>query len=564
MAMRRAAAPDLLQLLDHDSDSEDQLDSESEDEDHLEVQENDDDDDNHSDDALPPIANIPIIEESFVGKDGITRWQRNPPVQGRHRLANIIRQREGPTAAARTTTIIDTFALMFPDVIIRLVMRTTNKYAANYIVQRPDGWYANRWKEIDIDETKAFIGCLLFIGVMKSRHENYESLWSNELGRQPLRATMSLSRFKLILKFIRFDDLETRVARRQRDKMAAIRQVWDLFATRCRTFYNVGTDCTVDEQLVGFRGRCPFRMYIPSKPHRYGIKIWSLVDSHSCYVYNCQVYLGKEGNLPEIGQGKRVVEQLAQPIFGSGRNITTDNFFTSVPLAESLWGGKLTLTGTLRSNKKEIPVEFKSNPRRAINSSLFGFCRNMTLCSYKPKQNKSVILLSTQHNTIEVSERDDRKPQIILDYNVCKGAVDTVDQMVAGYSCSRATRRWPLKLFFHILDIAALNSYIIWMKNYPAWNGQIKYKRRLFLVELASALMRPHIEKRSAIPQLQLGVRAAMRNVGVDRAADDNATRGRCILCNNRNQVKVRCMRCNAFICSAHSQRGAVCNNCNE
>ena len=80
-------------------------------------------------------------------------------------------------------------------------------------------------------------------------------------------------------------------------------------------------------------------------------------------------------------------------------------------------------------------------------------------------------MLSTQHQRAELSTRDDRTPEVILDYNACKGAVDTIDQMIGTYSCARTTRRWPMRLFFHLLDTAALNSYIIWTKNYPNWNA---------------------------------------------------------------------------------------------
>ncbi|KAE8299842.1 hypothetical protein D5F01_LYC02260 [Larimichthys crocea] len=35
-------------------------------------------------------------------------------------------------------------------------------------------------------------------------------------------------------------------------------------------------------------------------------------------------------------------------------------------------------------------------------------------------------------------------------------------QMIATYSCRRRTRRWPLVIFFNVVDISALNRYIIW------------------------------------------------------------------------------------------------------
>jgi hypothetical protein len=42
-----------------------------------------------------------------------------------------------------------------------------------------------------------------------------------------------------------------------------------------------------------FRGRCPFRQYIPSKLAKYRIKIWAACDDASSYVWNLQVYTGK-------------------------------------------------------------------------------------------------------------------------------------------------------------------------------------------------------------------------------------------------------------------------------
>lgn len=57
--------------------------------------------------------------------------------------------------------------------------------------------------------------------------------------------------------------------------------------------YNPGPEVTVDERLVPFRGRCPFKQYMPSKPGKYGIKIWAACDARSSYAWNMQVYTGK-------------------------------------------------------------------------------------------------------------------------------------------------------------------------------------------------------------------------------------------------------------------------------
>jgi hypothetical protein len=83
--------------------------------------------------------------------------------------------------------------------------------------------------------------------------------------------------------------------------------------------------------------------------------------------------------------------KLCEKILGSGRNITCDNWFVSVKLVQELMQRNLTLVGTIRSNKRDIPKEFlcNKNLKRETNSSVFGFNDNMTLFSYVPKQNKT-------------------------------------------------------------------------------------------------------------------------------------------------------------------------------
>ncbi|KAG8233265.1 hypothetical protein J437_LFUL009975 [Ladona fulva] len=62
---------------------------------------------------------------------------------------------------------------------------------------------------------------------------------------------------------------------------------------------------------------------------------------------------------------------------------------------------KITLLGTIRKNKREIPSEFQPNKSRKINSSLFGFQKNATLVSYVPWVNKAIILLSSMHDSLD-------------------------------------------------------------------------------------------------------------------------------------------------------------------
>jgi len=110
-----------------------------------------------------------------------------------------------------------------------------------------------------------------------------------------------------------------------------------------------------------------------------------------------EIYAGQqpEGPYKVDNSASAVIKRLIPPISKSGRNITCDNWYTSFPLANDLLKiHNFTMVGTVRKNKREIPPLFTQKLKeRLINSSIFGFQENMTLLSYKPKQNKIVLLL---------------------------------------------------------------------------------------------------------------------------------------------------------------------------
>ena len=59
----------------------------------------------------------------------------------------------------------------------------------------------------------------------------------------------------------------------------------------------------VDEQLVRFRGRCPFRVYMKNKPDRYDIEIRAICENSSGCVWNSQVYTGQQALALKKKQG---------------------------------------------------------------------------------------------------------------------------------------------------------------------------------------------------------------------------------------------------------------------
>jgi len=82
------------------------------------------------------------------------------------------------------------------------------------------------------------------------------------------------------------------------------------------------------------------------------------------------------------------------------------------------------------------------------------------------KDKRDVCLLTNFHDPPrEGNYRDEHgnaiKPTIVADYNRHMGHVDNSDRLANSYTASRRTWKWTKKLFFHLLDLAIVNSYIL-------------------------------------------------------------------------------------------------------
>nr|CAI5841395.1 unnamed protein product [Callosobruchus analis] len=170
---------------------------------------------------------------------------------------------------------------------------------------------------------------------------------------------MSQRRFRFLLRVIRFDDKRTRVERSELDKLAPVKEVFELFTENCKQSYAVGEYVTLDEMLFAFRGRCSFRVYIPNKPKKYGIKVFATVDSRTFYTSHLEIYAGVQPDGPYRldNSTEAVTLRMCQHLSGTGRNITMDRWFTGCSVVNKLLTQhRLTVVGTIKTNKREIPT----------------------------------------------------------------------------------------------------------------------------------------------------------------------------------------------------------------
>ena len=79
-----------------------------------------------------------------------------------------------------------------------------------------------------------------------------------------------------------------------------------------------------------------------------------------------------------------------------------------------------------------------------------------------------------------------------MDYNATKGGVDTLDLLVKNYSCKRITNRWPLVIFYWMIDGAGYKATVCFTEtNSNVYSGN--QKRRHFISDLAEQLCKPQI-----------------------------------------------------------------------
>jgi hypothetical protein len=168
----------------------------------------------------------------FISKDRKIKWYATAPrLQKKRSPADIIRKPAGRAPGVEPEVPSDAFQLFFDAHVFDCILKATEKesQAACSANEKTAQRVA-----FTVEELKAFIGLLILIGVTRGRNESLDQLWSNEWGRPICRATMSKERFKEFLRFIRFDDKDTRQERRATDKLAAIREIFDYIAEACK------------------------------------------------------------------------------------------------------------------------------------------------------------------------------------------------------------------------------------------------------------------------------------------------------------------------------------------
>ena len=343
---------------------------------------------------------------------------------------------------------------------------------------------SDSFREVTLPEMRKFLALTLLMGIVKKpRIRDY---WStNPLLEMPIFASensLSRDRYFEILRFIRFGDYSQEFDLLN-DPLAKMRPFIDEVQHICKSSYLPYQDISIDETLLLFKGRLVFRQYLPSKRSRYGIKTFALCDSKNGYFWNFITYVTASKMdfcIPHaitdpLSMTEKLVVHLSSPLFGLNYHLTTDNYFTSLRVAQILYQNGMSFSGTWRSNRG-VPTTLQKKTQ-AANSSMFMRKNEVLAVKWTEKKSsakKDIFLIDTKGcaSTERVLRRKKGgaaeevfKPTTVLRYNKNMGGVDRSDSTCERYDPTRKSLNWMVKYGIHLIHRLLINSHVIYTES---------------------------------------------------------------------------------------------------
>ena len=179
-----------------------------------------------------------------------------------------------------------------------MVVDQTNLFAQQYIASTELSRYSRvrEWEKThhNIAELKKFLVIIIVMGFVQL--PQIEQAWSTKwpFATTTFSSIIKRDRFSLILRFLHLNDSSKYVPKGQPgyDALYKLRPFLDPLLNNFKSSYNLGRDLSIDESMIGFKGRLHFIQYMPDKPTKWGLKACVLADG-SGYAYSWRLYTGK-------------------------------------------------------------------------------------------------------------------------------------------------------------------------------------------------------------------------------------------------------------------------------
>jgi len=422
---------------------------------------------------------------SAVTDDDETDWHKDAFVESAIDFDNITVVPQEPFADGDGP--LEFFGKFFTEEVIQLLVEQTNLYAHQT--------KAREWEDTTDGEMTAFLGMLIAMGLHGL--PMFRMFWSTDpLFRvQPVADVMTRQRFMKLVGNLHVNDNNKALSRGDPgyDRLHKIRPLLTEMNANFQKQAVSSSSQSIDEAMIRFKGRSSFRQYMPMKPIKRGYKVWVRADSKTGYVYQFQLYTGKNDG-DGTGLASRVVTQLTNSLKNTSTHVAFDNFFSSVKLLEELQANSIFASATVRSNRLDLPILAKVKTPLERGASKWLTRDNIGYVKWMDTRVVHVISTAFSPSETQLAKRTQRDgtsvqvqcPKSIVEYTRRMGGVDRFDRARALYSVSRKSKKWWLRIFYFVLDAAVVNAFHLYAAVHPDPSPRLAQ----FRVELFRGLVR--------------------------------------------------------------------------
>ncbi|CAK1592496.1 unnamed protein product [Parnassius mnemosyne] len=417
-------------------------------------------------------------------------------------IQNFPQSIQYPNKILELSTPYQFFSYFFTQELRDKIQTESNLYATQKNLSNPF--------VISRNDLNKFLGILIYSSIVKN--PNFRLYWSDQYGYEPIKSTMTQKHFEKICSVLHFNDNTTHLPQDHpnHDRLHKIRPVIDELNTRYATV-PLEQRLSLDEQMCATKMGHYMKQYLPNKPHKWGFKLF-LICSIYGFVHKFEVYSGSEKHLhingePDLGPTGNTVVRLARIVPRRANHIIYfDNFYTSIPLVTYLAKEGIYCLGTIQSNRipnNKLPDKktlMKKTVPRGHYEEQVANVDGVDISAVVWKDNRPVTLLSAYTGSLPITtiSRYDKVtkqrvqincPQVIKDYNSHMEGVDLLDSFIGRYHITRKSRKWTNRLFFHLLDMTIINSWLLYKRTLKQVNSTTKPMNLCnYRLELANAL----------------------------------------------------------------------------
>ena len=215
----------------------------------------------------------------------------------------------------------------------------------------------SNWKDVSKKEIEWFLGLVILMGI--NNLPNMKLYWSNDMVFQNTFISSIMSRNRFLQFFYNLhlanNSLEPKKGSREYSKIYKVKNFTEILRRNFQKNHSFGRYELIEENMIKFKGWSSHKQYLPLKPIKRGYKVWCLCDPITGYLFNFQIYLGKEEiNGKETSLGECVVFDLISGHNFQRKYLYFDNFFTSLRLLENLKLQNIKACGTIRPDRMGI------------------------------------------------------------------------------------------------------------------------------------------------------------------------------------------------------------------